>query len=72
MKYLLFDGKGNHITPSQITHRLNNIFGKPISTSLLRHIYLTSKFSNVNLKDLKDTANAMGNSPMVALEYVKK
>jgi len=72
MKYLLFDGKGNHITPSQITHRLNNIFGKPISTSLLRHIYLTSKFSNVNLKELKDTANAMGNSPMVALEYVKK
>ena len=72
MDYLLFDAKGGAITPSQITHRLNNIFGKPISTSMLRHIYLTSKFSGINLKDLSDTANAMGNSPMVALEYVKK
>ena len=72
MDYLLFDGKGGAITPSQITHRLNNIFGKPISTSMLRHIFLTSKFSGINLKDLSDTANAMGNSPMVALEYVKK
>lgn len=70
--YLLFDVKGGALQPSQITHRLNNIFGKPISTSMLRHVYLTSKFANVNLKDLTDTATAMGNSPMVALEYVKK
>ena len=70
--YLLFDGKGGALQPSQITHRLNNIFGKPISTSMLRHIYLSSKFSNIDLKDLTDTATAMGNSPMVALEYVKK
>ena len=70
--YLLFDNKSTHLTPSQITHRLNDVFGKPISTSMLRHIYLTSKFSNVNLKDLVETADAMGNSPMQALEYVKK
>lgn len=71
MEFLLFDNKTNQLTPSQITHRLNTIFGKPISTSMLRHIYLTSKFSNVNLKELTDTASAMGNSPMQALQYVK-
>ena len=72
MDYLLFDGKGGAITPSQITHRLNNIFGKPISTSLLRHIYISSKFSGINLKDLSDTANAMGQSSVfTTLTYVK-
>lgn len=70
--YLLFDAKKNKITPSQITHRLNKIFNKNVSTSMLRHIYLTSKFANVNLKELQDTSNAMGNSPMQALEYVKR
>ena len=49
MEYLLFDNKTNPLTPSQITHRLNIIFNKPISTSMLRHIYLSSKY------DIKDT-----------------
>jgi hypothetical protein len=70
--FLLFDNKSTHLTPSQITHRLNDVFGKPISTSMLRHIYLTSKFSDVNLKELVKTAEEMGNSPMQALEYVKR
>jgi len=71
MEYLLFDNKGGALTPSQITHRLNIIFDKKISTSMLRHIFLTSKFANVNLKDLTDTASAMGNTPLQALKYVK-
>mgnify|MGYP003650063769 CR=1 FL=1 len=71
MEYILFDNKGNAITPSQITHRLNAIFDKPISTSMLRHIFLTSKFADVNLKELTKTADAMGNSPLQALAYVK-
>lgn len=72
MDYLLFDGKRNAISPSQITHRLNGIFKKNISTSMLRHIYLTSRFSTINLKELIDTSEAMGNSPLQALEYVKR
>jgi integrase len=71
MDYILFDNKGNAITPSQITHRLNIIFNKPISTSMLRHIFLTSKFADVNLKELTNVADAMGNSPLQALAYVK-
>jgi hypothetical protein len=70
--YILFDNKLNPLTSPQITHRLNEIFGKKISTSMLRHIYLTNKFSGVNLEELQKTATEMGNSPMQALLYVKK
>jgi len=70
--YILFDNKMNPLTSPQITHRLNEIFGKKISTSMLRHIYLTDKFSGVNLEELQKTATEMGNSPMQALMYVKK
>lgn len=70
--WILFDNNFNHLTNSQMTHRLNAIFGKKVSTSMLRHIYLTHKFSNVNLQDIKDTASAMGNSALMALQYVKR
>lgn len=70
--FLLFDNNKNALTPSQITHRLNNIFEKKTSTSMLRHIYLTKKFGNVNLKEIVDTADKMGNSLQTALEYVKR
>lgn len=70
-EYLLFDNKGGALTPSQITHRLNIIFDKKIGTSMLRHIFATSKFGDVKLKDLSDTATAMGNSPVQLLKYVK-
>jgi len=73
MEYLLFDNKGGALNPSQITHRLNTIFDKKISTSMLRHIYISSKFANVDLKELTDTAEAMGQSNIATtLGYVKK
>jgi hypothetical protein len=55
-----------------MTHRLNEIFGKKISTSMLRHIYLTNKFKGIDLSELQKTATEMGNSPMQALMYIKK
>lgn len=70
--YVLFDAKHNGLSSPQMTHRLNEIFGKKISTSMLRHIYLTKKFGNVDLEELQNTASAMGNSSMQALLYVKK
>jgi hypothetical protein len=69
--YIIFDNKKQPLNSPQITHKLNNIFGKKISTSMLRHIYLTHKFGNINLQDLNDTAAAMGTSKMEALQYVK-
>jgi hypothetical protein len=70
--YVLFDGKLKELTSPQMTHRLNQIFGKKISTSMLRHIYLTKQFGGIDLEELKNTATAMGNSSMQALLYVKK
>ena len=69
--YVLFDNKKQPLTSPQMTHRLNEIFGRKISTSMLRHIYATKKFGNVNLKELAETATEMGNSPMQLLKYVK-
>lgn len=69
--YVLFDNKLQGLTSPQIAHRLNEIFNQKISTSILRHIYLTHKFGDVNLQDLNDTAAAMGTSKMEALQYVK-
>jgi len=69
--YVIFDKYQKPITSNKITERLNNIFGKKISTSMLRHIYVTNKFGDVNLKEIQDTATAMGNSPLQLLQYVK-
>lgn len=70
--YIFFNNSGASLSQSTLAKKLMKIFGKSISTSMLRHIYLTHKFGNVNLKDLSETASEMGTSPLVALEYVKR
>jgi integrase len=69
--YILYDNKMQPLTSPQIAHRLNEIFGKKISTSMLRHIYITHKFGNVDLQAIQETATEMGNSPLQLLKYVK-
>lgn len=70
--YILFNSQHNALTPSEIAHRLNSIFNKQISTSMLRHIYLTSYYAErKSLQDMSNTANAMGHSIPQALAYVK-
>ena len=44
-----------------ITRILNKIFGKKVGSSLLRAIYLTSKYGDVK-KEMKDDAKAMSHS----------
>ena len=71
--FLLINSVGNQVAGSKIVLWLNDIFGKKISTSMLRHIYLTHKFGDVNLKELKDTAEDMGSSGVERLlKYVQK
>lgn len=73
--YLLINNVGNQVSGSKIALWLNQIFGKNISVSMLRHIYLSNKFGDVNLNDLKDTAKDMGNSEGSLeriLKYVQK
>jgi len=72
--YLLMNSKQTgKINSTQITNMLHDFFKKPTSTSLLRHIYLSDKYKNVPaLKDMKETAAAMGHSVDEGLNYVKK
>lgn len=58
-------------TSNDITRRLNKIFGRNISSSMLRNIYLTSKYSKV-MNDMKDDTEKMGTSANTAQHnYIK-
>lgn len=71
--WLLVNSQGNPVTQTKIVYWLNEIFGKNISSSLLRHIFLTSKYANVNLKELKNDTEMMGNAEIErSLKYVQK
>lgn len=66
-------GQTAPMNQTQLTQLLHTFFGKPVSTSLLRHIYLTSKYKDIPaLKEMERTAEAMGHSVSQALEYIKK
>jgi hypothetical protein len=70
---MLFNTKGGKLTSPNIATRLNEIFGKKVSTSALRHIYISDKFKNMpSLKELQETASAMSHSIPQMLEYIKK
>lgn len=61
------------MTNVQLTRRLNNMFGKKISTSMLRHIYLTEMMKDVPpLLDMEQRAKDMGHSITEAMKYVKQ
>jgi hypothetical protein len=70
--YLLVDGDGNKISSAGLAQRLNRIFGNKISTSLLRHIYLSDKYKDVpKLTDMEQTAQDMAHSLIESLQYVR-
>ena len=72
-EYLLTTQKNTPLSSSYLTKLLNRIFGANISTSMLRHIYLTSKYENVPaLAEMQKTAEEMGHSVTEALRYVKR
>jgi len=72
-KYLLVDFAGKPLDRSnQITRRLNSLFGKKISSSMLRNIFLTEKFATP-MAELKEATKAMGTSTNVAMnQYIKE
>lgn len=70
--YLITDNTGKPLSAPRLTQKLNGIFGNKISTSMLRHIYLTSKLKDAPaIKELQNLAAEMGNSPTQVMEYVK-
>jgi len=69
---LLVDATGAPFeSQNTITRILNKIFGKRIGVSLLRNIYLTSKYSK-EIEDLKEDATNMGTSAStIQNQYIK-
>jgi integrase len=72
--YLLFDSNKNKLTPSKLTRRINKIFNKNISTSALRHLYISHKYQNYikENKSLENDMIAMGSSMIQIPQYLKK
>jgi hypothetical protein len=71
--FLIVNQAGVHPeAKNYITRVLNKIFDKKIGVSMLRNIYLTSKYGGENT-DKKDDADAMGTSVnMVDNQYTKQ
>ena len=71
--HLLVDKQGEPFKNStEITKRLNKIFDRKISSSLLRNIYLTGKYSGV-MEELKKDTKAMATSVSTAMNnYIKQ
>jgi hypothetical protein len=53
-----------------ITRILNKTFGKNVGSSMLRHIYLSSKYGDV-LQEMKEDAGAMSHSVGMQKDYIK-
>jgi integrase len=59
--FFLLQRDGMRLPDNGITRILNSVFGKKISVSMLRNIYLTNRYGEQE-KDKKDTAESMGTS----------
>lgn len=71
--YLIVNKAGKPVLQNHIAKILNRLFDKHVSSSMLRHSYLTHKFGNVDLKALEETTADMGNSDVArSLKYVSK
>ena len=65
-----YDGESLGTNSNSITYILNSVLGKKIGASLLRHIYLSSKYSD-DLEAMKNDAHDMGHSLNQARDYIK-
>jgi len=71
--YMLYSTNGNKLTSPQVTRILNKVFDKNVSTSMLRHIYLTNEYKDIPaLSKMQNIANEMGHSISTAMEYIKR
>jgi hypothetical protein len=53
---------------NSITRLLNRIFGKSVGSSMLRHIFLSSKY---DITDMNETADRMGHTGSMQRDYLK-
>ena len=68
----IISSDGTEFSSDKMTKTLQKIFGKKVSSSMLRNIYLTDKYSDV-VSELKHDAAEMGTSMSTALSnYIKQ
>ncbi len=74
--YLIYNAKNQPMSPNGLTKYLNKIFepsGKNnISSTMLRHIYISEKFGGPTLKEKKEVAEKMGHSVSTQEIYKKQ
>jgi integrase len=70
MKLLVSADGSSLASVNSITRILNKVFGKNIGSSMLRHIYLSSKYKET-LGEMKEDAEAMGHTTGQQKEYIK-
>jgi integrase len=71
--YMLYSTNGNKLSSPQVTRILNKVFDKNVSSSMLRHIYLTNKYKDIPaLSKMEEVAADMGHSVKQAMEYIKR
>ena len=69
--FLLHTKTNDQLSENGLTRILNKVFGKKVSVSMLRNIYLSDRFSGKK-SELQDVASLMGTSPaMVTQVYTK-
>jgi hypothetical protein len=72
-EYMLYSTNNNKLTSPQVTRILNKIFDKNVSSSMLRHIYLTNKYKDIPaLNKMEELSSQMGHSVSQAMEYIKR
>lgn len=68
----LLEHQGKPYLSTELTRELHKIFDKKISTSMLRHIYLSSVYKDVPaITEMQERASAMGHSISESMKYVK-
>jgi len=72
-EYLLTKNNGSKFTSTDVGNSLNKILGRNISTSMLRHIFLTDFYKDIpHMAEMQQCAYDMGHSIDSALRYYVK
>jgi integrase len=70
---LLYDSHDKPTNSVKVAHRLNTLFGRKISTSMLRHIYASKRAEMLPaLREIQADAEKMGHSLAQHIDYIKK
>lgn len=73
-EYLFMDTRGNPLNSVKLNQYMNKIFGgKKISVNMMRHSYLTDKYTetSINTKKLEKDMESMGSSMSMNQNYIK-